>query len=254
MALLFIHHSMPLCKWYIGCSGFSYKEWKEEFYPAKLPQRKWFEFYCTRFNSLELNTTFYRYPSLNSLKCWYEQSPPNFIFSAKVPRFVTHFRRMTGTERMLEDFYGLMSEGLAEKAGCILFQMPPQYQFSDENLEKIISQVSPTFQNVVEFRHESWWRKVVFSALRKNKISFSGVSFPKITFDHAITNYKVCYYRFHGVPKLFYSEYEHAFVESVHQQIAQAKKIQSAFIYFNNTASLAALHNARQFQQLATQS
>ncbi|MGI8600597.1 MAG: DUF72 domain-containing protein [Chitinophagaceae bacterium] len=117
-------------------------------------------------------------------------------------------------------------------------------------MEKIISQVSPTFQNVVEFRHESWWRKVVFSALRKNKISFSGVSFPKITFDHAITNYKICYYRFHGVPKLFYSEYDLVFLDTVYQQILNAKNVKTAFIYFNNTASLAAIHNAVYFQQL----
>lgn len=242
---------MKKIKWFIGCSGFSYKEWKEEFYPAGLPASKWFDYYTTQFNTLELNVTFYRFPTLKSLSGWYDKAPDEFIFSAKVPRSITHFRKMEDTQRMLNDFYGLLKEGLKEKLGCVLFQLPPQYIYSEENLEKILTQVNTEFTNVIEFRHESWWRKDVQQSLKKQKIIFSGVSFPRIVHDEAIINGPTAYYRFHGVPRLFYSEYSEAFIENIYNQLHAAKSLKKAFVYFNNTASLAALHNARFLQTLA---
>ncbi|SRR5215203_527721 len=241
---------MQKIRWHIGCSGFHYKEWKEEFYPKTLPQSKWFDYYTQHFNTLELNVTFYRFPTLKSLKAWYDKAPDGFSFSSKVPRSITHFRKLEQTERMMNDFYGLLKEGLKEKLSCVLFQLPPQFSHSQARLEKILEQVDPSFNNVIEFRSESWWKKQVQTTLKKSKISFCGVSFPKISFDEAVVNTPLCYYRFHGVPKLFYSEYKKAFVKKIYGQINENKKVKEAFIYFNNTASLAALHNARYFQKL----
>jgi uncharacterized protein YecE (DUF72 family) len=241
---------MQKTKWHIGCSGFHYREWKDEFYPKGVPQSKWFDYYAQHFNTLELNVTFYRFPTLPALKGWYDKAPARFSFSSKVPRSITHFKKFEGTETMLKDFYQLLKEGLQEKLSCVLFQLPPQFSYSEERLEKIISQVDPAFANVIEFRNESWWREDVQATLKKHNISFCGVSFPKIAFDDAMINTPLCYYRFHGVPKLFYSEYEPAFIEKIFQQIKGHKRVKEAFIYFNNTASLAALHNARYFQQL----
>jgi uncharacterized protein YecE (DUF72 family) len=243
---------MQKIKWHIGCSGFSYKEWKEEFYPKGLAQSKWFNYYTQHFDTLELNVTFYRFPTLNSLKVWYDKAHEGFSFSAKVPRSITHFKKFDDTERMIQDFYELLRKGLKEKLACVLFQLPPSFVYSEEKLEKIITQVNPSFNNVIEFRHESWWRKDVESILAKHNISFCGVSFPKISFDDAVINTSICYYRFHGVPKLFYSEYDEAFIEKIYNQILENKKVQTAFIYFNNTASLAALHNAKYFQKLVS--
>jgi uncharacterized protein YecE (DUF72 family) len=241
---------MQKIKWHIGCSGFHYKEWKNEFYPQGLAQNKWFDFYTQHFNTLELNVTFYRFPTLQSLKSWYDKAPGGFRFSSKVPRSITHFKKFEETEQMLKDFYQLLKEGLQEKLSCVLFQLPPQFSYSEERLEKILSQVDASFHNVIEFRNESWWREDVKAVLKKNGISFCGVSFPKIEFDDAVINTPLCYYRFHGVPRLFYSEYDPAFIEKIFHQIEANKNVKQAFIYFNNTASLAALHNARYFQQL----
>jgi len=102
-------------KWDIGCSGFHYKEWKDIFYPKGLPQRSWFSYYATHFDTLELNVTFYRFPTLASLVAWYEKAPAHFTFSAKMPRSITHFKKFNATEAMVEDFYGLLKEGLKEK-------------------------------------------------------------------------------------------------------------------------------------------
>ena len=101
-------------KWHIGCSGFLYRDWKNIFYPEKLPQRKWFEYYATQFDTLELNVTFYKFPQLSSLQKWYNDSPPEFLFSLKVPRLITHYKQLKDCESLLDDFYGTV-EGRIER-------------------------------------------------------------------------------------------------------------------------------------------
>jgi len=236
-------------KWFIGCSGFAYKEWKEVFYPQGLPQSKWFDYYTQHFNTLELNVTFYRFPTLKSLQAWYDKAPDGFVFSAKVPRWITHYRRFEETERMLGDFYGLLKDGLKEKMGVVLFQLPGQFAYSTEKLHKIIAQLDYSFTNVIEFRNEGWWRKDVMQLLKKNNIGFCGVSFPKLP-DDAVINTTMPYYRFHGVPKLFYSQYSKAFVKKIYEQLATKKSSKTIYVYFNNTATQAAINNARYLQTL----
>jgi len=236
-------------KWFIGCSGFAYKEWKEVFYPQGLPQSKWFDYYTQHFNTLELNVTFYRFPTLKSLQAWYDKAPDGFVFSAKVPRWITHYRRFEETERMLGDFYGLLKDGLKEKMGVVLFQLPGQFAYSTEKLHKIIAQLDYSFTNVIEFRNEGWWRKDVMQLLKKNNIGFCGVSFPKLPED-AVINTTMPYYRFHGVPKLFYSQYSKAFVKKIYEQLATKKSAKTIYVYFNNTATQAAINNARYLQTL----
>lgn len=241
---------MQTIQWHIGCSGFHYKEWKEAFYPKGLAQGKWFDFYARHFNTLELNVTFYRFPSLKTLQGWHDKAPEGFGFSSKVPRTITHYKKFEGTDTMLQDFYATLREGLQGKLACVLFQLPPQFSYSEQGLDKILRQTDPSFHNVIEFRNESWWRGDVRSLLTKQGISFCGVSFPKIPYDEAVVNTPLSYYRFHGVPRLFYSEYDESFIKKVFEQIRSHNEVKQAFIYFNNTASLAALHNARYFQQL----
>lgn len=232
-------------RWHIGCSGFSYKEWKGEFYPKGLPQKEWLPYYAERFNTLELNVTFYRFPALSLLKNFYNKVPPHFCFSVKVPRMITHLKKFTDTHGIMQDFYALLQAGLAEKAGCVLFQLPPSTVYSEDTLEKIISHTAPAFKNAVEFRHESWWREDVKETLAANNISFCGVSFPKISVDDAVMNTPVCYYRFHGVPVLFHSAYGEEFIQKIHRQISSDERETNAYVYFNNTASGAAIENAR---------
>src|SRR6266480_2729660 len=156
--------------WRIGCSGFHYDDWKGIFYPEGLPKKKWFEYYCRHFNTIELNVTFYRFPQLKFLQAWYENSPAGFIFSVKVPRLITHYKMFRETERMLNDFYSTCKEGLRDKLGCILFQLPSRLEYSEEKLNEIILQLDKSLDNVIEFRHPGWWKKKVYSELARHKI------------------------------------------------------------------------------------
>jgi uncharacterized protein YecE (DUF72 family) len=192
---------------------------------------------------LELNVTFYKFPQVAYLENWYAISPDHFSFAVKVPRLITHYKKFNDTERMLDDFYTSISTGLKEKLGPVLFQLPPQMVYSDETLDAIVKSVNPEFDNVIEFRHASWWIKEVQDKLTERGITFCGISYPKLPEDVIVTT-DLVYYRFHGLAKLYYSEYSHKELERVANAIHKNKMANRVFIYFNNTATAAAIENA----------
>jgi uncharacterized protein YecE (DUF72 family) len=240
--------TMRHINWHIGCSGFYYKEWKGVFYPQGLPQKKWFDFYAQHFNTLEINNTFYRFPEQKLFDNWYDKAPPGFCFSVKVPKIITHLQKFRNTESVLNDFYLIAKDGLKEKLGPVLFQLPPSLKYDEGLLQNMIAQMNVLYQNAIEFRHVSWWRKDVFLALREANIVFCGVSYPGLIPD-AVTGLPTTYYRFHGVPKLYYSKYEDDFIGRVATQMAGGET-REAFVYFNNTASGTAIENAKYLQYL----
>jgi len=235
-------------QWHIGCSGFYYKEWKELFYPKGLPQNKWLGYYCEHFNTLELNVTFYRFPELSFLQNWYQKSPAGFTFAVKAPRIITHHRVFNETEGLLSEFYTIIRQGLQEKLGPVLFQFFSNVQYSEPFLSKVIGQLDPTFLNVLEFRHVSWWNPLVFERLSKHGIVFCGMSHPQLP-DQPIINSETVYYRFHGVPKLYYSPYPPEYLHQVMTSIKSGPSVQRAFLYFNNTAEGSAIMNAQYLLQ-----
>lgn len=238
-------------QYYIGCSGFYYKEWKELFYPAGLPAKDWFKFYCRHFNTIEINSSFYRKPSLASLQKWYADSPPEFLFSMKAPRLITHLKRFQIEQEEINAFYELLAEGLQEKLATVLFQLPPSFSYTPERLDLICSQLDSRWHNVLEFRHASWWQQAVFDRLQQQQLIFCGQSYPGDLPETPVINNDLAYYRFHGKPVLYKSEYSPEVLE--HTLEALAGKAERAFIFFNNTWGPAALLNSRQLQELAVQ-
>ena len=231
-------------EWYIGCSGFHYKEWKEVFYPKGIPQTKWFECYCQHFNTIELNTTFYRFQQPDALLVWHKKSPAAFKFSVKGPRLISHYKMFIDCERLLGDFYAAIYEGLGDKLGCVLFQLPKRLLYSEDVLNRIIESLDASFDNVVEFRDKSWWNKKVYTALKKNKISLCGISHPTLQ-DDVIKNNSILYYRFHGVPVLYKSEYKIKFIKEIADEIKTCGRFKEAY-YFNNTRGTGAITKGRQ--------
>ena len=236
-------HLMTKINWQIGCSGFHYKERKGIFYPESLPQKEWFKFYTEKFNTLELNVTFYRFPVLKSLQAWYDTAPANFSFAVKVPRLITHYKKFSDCSRLIDDFYTLITKGLKEKLGPVLFQLPPKYIYTNERLDLIVKSMYKDFKNVIEFRDNSWWTDSVFSRLKKEKLIFCGIDYPGLPNDAIITN-QVVYYRFHGRPRLYYSAYKKSDLKIVADSIFANKKVTEANTLFNNTATYAAIKNA----------
>jgi uncharacterized protein YecE (DUF72 family) len=228
---------------YIGCSGFYNKDWRELFYPKGLAQKNWFNYYSSKFNSLELNTTFYRFPTQAMLQKFYDESPATFKFTVKAPRLITHYKQFKESKSLLSDFYGSVEEGLKEKLGVILFQLPGKIGFSDELLQLILDQLDGRFKNVIEFRNASWWNKYVYNKLASKNIAFCSVSIKDLP-DEIINSTDTIYYRFHGIKKLYYSEYTKEAIEQFADKLITFNNVEAAFIFFNNTATMAAIHNA----------
>jgi len=236
-------------QYFIGCSGFHNKDWKEVFYPKGLPQSKWFEFYCTQFNTLELNTTFYRFPRIEILQKWYDKSSADFKFSVKAPRLITHYKQFNDVARLLHDFYTSVQEGLREKLGCVLFQLPARIAYSEAFLQRITQNLDNSFKNVIEFRHISWWNQFVFDELAKHNISFCSISIKNLPAE-IIANTSLLYYRFHGIKKLYFSEYTKQTIKNFSRELTLQQNIQETFIYFNNTATIAAINNGRYLKSI----
>lgn len=234
--------------WRIGCSGFYYKEWKDIFYPPGLPQKQWFKYYCQHFNTIEINSSFYRQPSPKSFQTWYNDSPDDFLFSIKAPRTMTHYKRFIDAKDELNSFYEVISDGLKEKLGCILFQVPPGFLYSTERMELVLNSMKKGFNNVFEGRQISWWNPVALQEFKKHNITFSGISYPSALPDDVIQDIDLVYYRFHGKPELYKSEYSPAELKDFANAINDSHK--QVYVYFNNTWGSSALKNSRQLIEI----
>lgn len=231
-------------KIHIGCSSFTNDSWKTIFYPNEYPKKKWFDYYCLHFNTYEFNGSFYRFPTVTNLVSWYNKAPANFKFSIKIPKEITHINKLENCEKSIAHFYKVITEGLSDKLGCVLWQFPPSFEFSEERLNLLISSLNPDFKNVIEVRHKSWWQEFIFNQLAKHSIIFCNTDYPNLPTD-IIKNSSVTYLRLHGNPKLFYSEYTASEIEHFYKELS-AKEFKEIYIYFNNTASSAGIINALQ--------
>ena len=236
-------------EWRIGCSGFHYKHWRGSFYPEKLAVKKWFDFYYQHFNTIELNVTFYRFPQLSFLQVWNIKSPDNFRFAVKAPRAITHYKKFNDCHDLLSSFYDTINNGLQTKLGPVLFQLPPSFSYDEARLERIINNLSPAFNNVLEFRHASWWNNAVYNRLSQAGITFCGMSHPLLP-DTIIQNTNIVYYRFHGVPDLYRSPYTAEYLQSVVNIVKSQPATKEAWFYFNNDIDVAAIYNAKEMMAM----
>ncbi len=152
---------------WIGTSGFQYPEWKGHFYPEKLPAAKMLPFYAERFSSTEINYTFRRTPSGKTIENWCELTPPRFAFSLKAPQRITHFAKLQNCSDSLKFFFGAI-QGLEDKLGPILFQLPPFFRKDAEILNSFLEELPDGIRAAFEFRHNSWFDNEIFASLRRH--------------------------------------------------------------------------------------
>ena len=150
---------------WIGTSGFQYPEWKGHFYPEKLPAAKMLPFYAERFQTTEINYTFRRIPSAKTIENWCDLTPDRFAFSLKAPQRVTHFAKLQNCSDSLKFFFGAI-QGLEDKLGPILFQLPPFFRKDAEILGAFLEQLPDGVRAAFEYRHKSWFDDEIFSSLR----------------------------------------------------------------------------------------
>jgi uncharacterized protein YecE (DUF72 family) len=154
-------------RFFVGTSGYSYKEWKGSFYPEKLPQSEMLGYYAQRFSTVEVNNTFYRMPNPTVLESWAAQVPAEFRFVLKAPQLITHFKRLNGVEEAIDSFLRTASV-LKQRLGSLLFQLPPNFKKDISRLDGFLDLIKGGPSIAFEFRHESWLENDVFALLRAN--------------------------------------------------------------------------------------
>ena len=153
----------------IGCSGWTYKDWKGPFYPPKTPDARRLEYYASQFDTAEINASFYRLPSEAMVDGWARRAPAGFVFAWKVSRFVTHNKKLKDCQDSIALVFGRMAP-LAEKLGPALIQLPPMLRRDDERLAGFLDAL-PAGRRTVEFRHPSWYDPAVYRLLAARDVA-----------------------------------------------------------------------------------
>lgn len=229
-------------RYHIGCSGWFYWRWRGGFYPEGLPTSEWFAHYASHFETVEINASFYSWPTEATVKTWIRQAEgKQFVYTVKVCELITHIKRFEGTKTLVKDF-GVIADLLGPRMGCFLFQLPPSVRYTAAGLKKILSQLDHTRRNVVEFRHASWWNDDVYAAFRDTGTIFCSCSGPRLP-DELVKTADDIYLRLHGTRQWYRHDYSEAELRVWSERIRQsgAKRV---WVYFNNDYEGYATKNA----------
>jgi uncharacterized protein YecE (DUF72 family) len=233
----------------IGTSGWHYKHWKGPFYPEDLDEAKMLEYYVERFNTVEINNTFYQLPEKKTLKQWRDLVPKDFLFCVKASRYITHMKKLKDPKESLKRFLGRV-EVLRPKLGPILFQLPPRWNFNPDRLESFLDALPDDFRYTMEFRDETWFDEKAYKLLRNHKVAFciyhlAGTLSPKeVTADFV-------YVRLHGPKGKYEGQYSKkdlsGWAGTFSSWAAPRRKV---YCYFDNDQDGFATEDAARLQEM----
>ncbi len=241
----------------IGTSGWSYDDWKGVFYPKNLSSKEFLYYYSEIFYTNEINTTFYQIPSTRLVEGWVRSTPRNFVFTAKIPKVITHDNKLDvdGSYSYLLKYLDVMNPLIESgKFLAFLIQLPPSFKKADhfDILKNFIDSWPEDYKRrgyylVIEFRHNSWMDDAVFDYLKGKGLVYCSVIEPKLPPRMDITNNEFFYIRFHGFGKKIWFDYlfsEAEIRDWAEKLRAVINKVKMAGIYFNNHFSGYAVKNA----------
>jgi uncharacterized protein YecE (DUF72 family) len=236
---------------YIGTSGFTYKAWNADFYPARLPQRLQLEYYASRFPTVEINASFYRLPTDTMIRGWAQRVPGQFKYAIKGSRFITHLKKLAHFGHGLRIFFARLRP-LKRRLGIILWQLPPMLHKDVSRLASFLQKLRPyRLRHAVEFRHPSWYEDdSAFEVLRGFNVAHVSLSTLKMPMNLTVTS-NLVYIRFHGLQ----GGYAHDYTRQELEPWAKFCREQSAagrtvFAYFNNDGNVRAPQNAGLLMQM----
>jgi uncharacterized protein YecE (DUF72 family) len=238
----------------LGTSGWSYRDWIGPFYKKK--EKSMLSAYSKVFKTVEIDSTFYRYPSKGTAMGWLKYSPTDFVFVAKLPKLITHEKKLNldeGVEDDVKRFCELMEPlHLNGKLGCILIQLPPKFGFDPDLIEDFFKILPTNIRFAVEFRDLSWIRDETWQLLRKHQIAYTIVDEPLLPPEVHITS-KIAYFRWHGRGTRPWYNYRYSFdeLEPWISRVKQvAKKTETVYGYFNNHYHGYAVENCLQVLEM----
>ena len=244
---------------HLGTSGWSYKDWLGNFYPAGLAQGKWLEYYVTQFNTVEVDSTFYAIPPRSRVERWAQIAPDGFEFALKVPQVITHEKSLRDCDAEMKEFLDVVSV-LGEHLGPVLFQFP--YGFKPDRLADLLGFLDQLprqdFRFVVEIRNRSWYKTPLADELAARQIPLCLVDHPWMPRKRDVTGPFV-YLRFLGDQEKI-TEFDHPqldrsddlkwWAEGAQEWILRRVPI---YAFFNNHFAGHAPTDARLFSEILRQ-
>ena len=240
-------------KIHIGTSGWSYKHWRELYYPPKLAASKWLPFYAADFSASEINASFYKLPTQETAMKWASQVPADFIFCPKMSRFLTHMKKLRDPEEPVERFFSVFHV-IKDRLGPVLIQLHPLLKFNYDTAEHFYTLLKKEYRDyefVVEVRQDSWLSEESLTLMTKYDIglviSQSGGDFP---YCEMITA-KNIYVRFHGPKALYASPYSDTMLRDFARKFRSwVKEGHIVWAFFNNDIHGYAPVDAKRLQKL----
>jgi uncharacterized protein YecE (DUF72 family) len=218
----------------IGCSGWMYDDWRGRLYPEREPKRRWLELYAEHFDTVEVNSTFYRLARRQAVAGWVRQTPAGFTFAVKASRYLTHVRRLVdidgGIRRFYEPIEPLIESG---RLGPVLWQLPGNFHRDDERLHAWLKAL-PDGLHTIEFRHPSWFAPPVLRALRERGVALTIGDHPERPFQSHAATADWRFVRFHYGSRGRAGNYSVAELERWARRIGQWRRRQAVWAYFNN--------------------
>jgi uncharacterized protein YecE (DUF72 family) len=229
----------------IGCSGWNYDDWRGGLYPAREPRRRWLALYAARFDTVEVNSTFYGLPRREAVAAWVRDTPESFTLAIKSSRYLTHVKRLrdlgSGVARFYERLEPLIEAG---RLGVVLWLLPENFHRDDERLAAWIDSL-PDGRHAIEFRHTSWFAAPVIERLRERGVALTIGDHPSRPFQSHEATADWRYVRFHYGARGRDGNYSPTELGTWARRIAQWSRREEEFAYFNNDWRGFAPANAR---------
>jgi uncharacterized protein YecE (DUF72 family) len=186
----------------IGTSGWHYDHWVGPFYPPDIAKDRLLSYYAGRFDTVEINRTFYSLPSRAALRTWRDSTLPGFVFAVKASRYITHLKKLKDCQEAIDKLWDTI-EALRPKLGPVLFQLPPRWRRNPGRLDEFIAKLPAGGNYAFEFRDASWFHDEVYQVLRDRKAAFciydlAGNQAPRVVTTSMI------YVRLHGPSQTAY--------------------------------------------------
>jgi uncharacterized protein YecE (DUF72 family) len=218
----------------IGCSGWSYDSWRGRLYPEGLAQRHWLERYAERFDTVEVNSTFYRLASRKGAERWVEQTPPGFTFALKASRYLTHVKRLQELGPRIARFYEpLQPLADAGRLGPVVWQLPGNFARDDERLAAALAELPPG-RHCFEFRHPSWFTADVSALLREHGVALVIGDHPERRFQTHDLTADWTLLRLHWGVRGRRGNYSRAEIRTWAETIRRWRRQVEVLVYFNN--------------------
>jgi uncharacterized protein YecE (DUF72 family) len=230
-------------EFWVGTSGYSYKDWRGSFYPPKLPDGEMLRAYAERLPAVEINNTFYRLPKTSVLEGWAEQVPAEFRFVLKASRRITHIKRLREVADETAYLYQT-AFALGPHMGVVLFQMPPNFQKDLPRLQAFLELIPPGRGAALEFRHPSWFADDVYQALRAHHCALCQSDTDEAPIDSIVSTADWGYLR------LRRDEYIGKSIGEMAERI-RSSGWKSAYVFFKDEGEGRGPRYAQQFRELA---